>query len=168
MKSANKNLKIYPSFKNMFLTILSAYVVIVLACILISLLTNYLQNGVFGFLTLDYILIAILTGITIFFIFFTKYRAYYLLTPNGLVVQKYTKKVFYPYKDVVYIDDIRSRKEKKVYLYFVKGSEAILSSDKQNQLLSQLLLRCENTLTRVDFLKKFPNKNLSDKKVKKR
>lgn len=170
MKKIDSNMKIYPSFKNMLLVILSAGGVIILFTVLFTILSNYITTMNTGNITLfylgDLILPGILVCITIFFIIFTRFRSYYVFTPNGLVFQKYTKKVFYPYKEIIYIDDVRSRKENKVYIYMVSGSEAILSGDTNKVLLSQLLFRCENMLSRNDFLRKYPNKRLTETKSK--
>lgn len=167
MKSTSSNVKIYPSFKSMFITILISFFVIEIVIVCADLLIQYLTKGVVGLSILDIILLCVVFVSTVIFIIFTKYRAYYLLTPNGVVVQKYFKKTFYNYKDVIYIDDIRSKKDKRVYLYLVKGSEVTLTSDSKNNLLNQLILRCENLLSRVEFLKKFPNKNLNYSKKRK-
>lgn len=146
----------------MLFTILSCFGIIFLLTLLSSFLSYYFKEKKIGLTYIDGILLGIEIVLTIFFIIFTRYKCYYLLEEDGFSFYKYTSKKYYLYKDIAYIDELKSRKEKKVYLYFYDSNDRILASDNKNTLLKQLQLRCDNTLSRIDFVRKFPNKKLND------
>lgn len=169
MESKNSSLKkIYPSVKTMLTLIISAYLIILICCIAISLVSNYITSQMIGFKPLDYIIYGILTFVTIIFILITRFRIYIIINTNNFVNQKYFKSVTYDYNKIIFIDDIRSRKDKKVYIYFNNGNELVLTSDARNTLLREIMERCPNLMSRLDFVKKFPNKDLSSHNIKKK
>lgn len=103
------------------------------------------------------ILPIILVSLSIAFSIYSYIRAYYILDNKGITQQLLFKKKFFPYNEIAYIDDIRSRRTKTLVFYLTNGRQVMLAMDNSCKMLFEVSERCPNLSSRSDFLKKHPN-----------
>ena len=109
--------------------------------------SDYIIFGSWVLLTCGYLLVTIKWG-------------YYTITKESLVQRRFTKELYYFYKDVVFIDEEYSIKNKTLRFVMKNGDVRYLISDKKNILLEEMLKRCKNRLEKEDFSIKYPNVKL--------
>lgn len=103
------------------------------------------------------ILPIVLVALSIAFSIFSYIRAFYILDSKGITQQLLFKKKFFPYNEISYIDDIRSRRTKTLVFYLSSGRQVMLAMDNSCKMLFAVSERCPALLSRSDFLKKHPN-----------
>lgn len=149
-------MKIRPSQLKTCLIILGSGVVFV-GLSLISPIINIVKGQ---FKIVDIVLPIILVVVSIVFSLVTYLRAYYYLDRTYFIQQFIIKKKLFYYNNISYIDDIRSRRSKTLVMYLNTGRQVILAMDKNCKLLFEVSSRCQNLLSRSEFLRKHPNVRL--------
>lgn len=109
---------------------------------------------------LPYLIISIwLVGAVVFYILTIKFN-YYTLYKKYVVVHRYTKQMTYYFSDVLYIDEVQSEKKKTIIFVTNKGHSRYLIFDKKNILYPIMKEKCQNTISKEQLMKKFPNLDL--------
>lgn len=145
--------RIYPSFKALLAIYVPVYLIVLIVFYLIvgvtfpPTLTHYLISG--GW-----------TILTIFYLIYGYKSSYYELNKHELIHTKGGTRLIYPFKDIVYIDEVYS--DKKLSLRFVtrKGDERYLAHDPKRIIYSELKKRVPVTLTKSELLKAYPKLKL--------
>ena len=81
---------------------------------------------------------------------------YYIIEKDRLVVKKFNKVLFFPYKDIVYIDEEESLKSKIVTFITNKGDVIYLNFDKKGILFETLVNKCKNVTSKEEAKRKYP------------
>ena len=143
---------IYPNMKK---TLFYFFLISVLALFLFYLTID--GSFTFPFPTKDYIFFAGWLAITLVYFFITLKMSYYRLEKKGLYQKRMTKEYFYDYKEIIYIDEEWSRKNKILLFVTNRGHAIYLILDKKQTLLDEMLKRCPNLVSKDETKARFPN-----------
>lgn len=129
-------------------------VYIVLAAAIFLFLRNYFtqkwdisQPIIISIYTLVFILAFILS--------YTCY--YYEIGKRSILVTKFTKKIEYFYKDILYLDDSKGSKIKIITFVTYRGDVIYLNNDKDGKVYDALANKCSGLLSYAEIKDKFPN-----------
>jgi len=148
-------MKIYPNMKKTLLIFLG-----------FSILILFVFYATFGGSftwppkTSDYILFAGWFIITAVYFVITLRMGYYTLEKDALYQRRLTKEFCYPYKEIIYIDEEWSRKNKILFFVTDRGTSIYLIMDKKQVLLEEMLKRCPKLLNKEEVQIRFPNVKL--------
>lgn len=94
---------------------------------------------------------------SIIFCAFIYFRSKYELAPHGLIQQMIFKKLFYPYKEIVYIDEEKSENGHNLVVYTKSGRCVYIPLDRKKILFEEMKKRCKDVLPKDEFMRKYPN-----------
>lgn len=94
----------------------------------------------------------------ILFILF-KYN-FYEITNSEIKHHRYNNILIYKYDEILYIDEVYTKKHKTVLFYTNLGDARYLILDKEEKIYSALEKNCKNLISREEFQAKFPNVKL--------
>lgn len=128
---------------------ISMAVILFLCCIKLFVFSTWtwVQWMIIGI----YFLLAGMTSVV------TPFNLYYEVTKTYVEETKFNKKLVYNFSDIVYINEERSEKKKKVCFYTRFGHVKELYFDKDNVLYRTMLINCKNRLTKEEFERRYPN-----------
>lgn len=137
---------------------------IILTFLISSLVAAFLLFGLFykSFLTwpwdiIPYCVIAIWLALSIIYLILSLKANYYVLEDKYVCVHRFKKEMYYYFKDVVYIDEIYSKKHKTIRFVTNRGDIRYLTFDKENKLYPIFLKKCKNILNYDELMIKYPN-----------
>lgn len=87
----------------------------------------------------------------------TPFNLYYEINKKYVEEVKFTKRLVYNFSDIIYINEERSEKKKKVCFYTRFGHVRELYFDKQNIIYKSMLANCKNLMSKEDFERRYPN-----------
>ncbi len=100
------------------------------------------------------------------------YRSYYVLNDHELVQHQLIKAIRIPYDNIAYIDIKASSKGRNLYLILHDKLPLVLTQDKKQILLDELVKRCHKTLTVQELKEKgyleWQNEIANDKRYRRR
>lgn len=70
---------------------------------------------------------------------------------------RFGKEEVFEFKKVLYIDEPYTEKHKALCFYLNTGKLKFISFDKDKKILDVFLSHCKNTITREQFISRFPN-----------
>ncbi len=124
---------------------------------LISMIVFYFMIAVaWPPVLLHYILLGAWTLVTAFYIIFANRRSYYVFSKKELKHYRGKQILYYPYKDIWFIDEFYSDKKNSIRFFTNRGDERYIIHDKNKTIYKELLVRCPNLLTKADYRAKFP------------
>lgn len=145
--------KIHTSFKGLLLIYLPIY--------LLMTIIFYLTVGIVFPPTLTHYLIIVgWTILTAFYVIYGYKNSYYELTKHEIIHTKGANKLHYPYKDIVYIDEVYSAKKLSIRFVTSKGDERYLAHDKGKLVYKTMLEKVERQMTKDELNQKFPRLRL--------
>lgn len=116
---------------------------------------QYVKNN----LLTDLIYTIIIFAICVIFLILTLVKSYYEFD-NKHLIYKAMKTYEYTYDNIIFINEEYSRKHGTLEFYLSNGKNVLLTMDKDKILLEELLKRCKKTISKEEFLKKFPTAKL--------
>lgn len=115
-----------------------------------------------------YIIIVIwLAILVVTTIYFTKFN-YYIINADGFTQVKFNQKTNFYYRNILFIDEIWTRKHKKIYLLTNEGIEKFFALDKEQVLLDLLLTNCKNVISTEEVFFRFPQVKIGMTKEQKK
>ena len=73
---------------------------------------------------------------------------------------RFAKEEVYEFKNVLYIDEPYTEKHKTLTFYLKDGKLKFISFDKDKKILDVFLMHCKNTISREEFIARFPTTKL--------
>lgn len=83
--------------------------------------------------------------------------SYYYYDKKGLYYKSFRKLYFYPFQDILYIDQPRAQKSSVLIFVTKTGKKITLTLDRKKEILQVLLKRCPTLLEKEEILLRFPN-----------
>lgn len=150
MKNQNK---IAPSFWSLFKIYIPIY--------LISVVVFYLIIGVvWPPKLMHYLLLGGWTIVTIIYLVLAYNKTHYELTKHEIVHYKGGAILYYPFKDIIYIDTNYSTKKGSIRFVTNKGDERFLLHDRKRLVYKEMVERCTNLRSKNDINRQFPKLKL--------
>lgn len=103
-----------------------------------------------------YIIIGIWVAILVVTIVFFVSHNYYIINADGITQVRFNQRKNFTYRNILYIDEIWTRKHKKLYFLTNEGIEKFLDLDKQQILLDLFLKNCKNLISTEEVFFRFP------------
>lgn len=104
--------------------------------------------------------VSIILGISVVFYILTMRSFYYEIEDKYFTVRRYSKVIQYSYDNIIFINEDRSEKEKKIIFYTEKTQMVSLLADKENKVYKTLLKKCPNRLSIEEFRRRHPEEKL--------
>lgn len=142
--------KYHARFLNLFLMYLVVFIISLFIFLIIP------GKPLFPPAPIHYIIIAIWVPLTIFYIIYAYKSNYYTLTKHALNHHKGRNTLIYNFKEIVYIDEAYSSKKGSIKFFTSKGDERYILHDKKREVYNIMLKRCNNTLSKEQFLQNYP------------
>lgn len=128
-----------------------------LAFYLAASIVFYLAAGfTFPPLLAHYIVLGLFTILTIGFILFAIFNSYYEFGKGYLLHVNASKKMYYEFNSILYIDLEWSLKHKTLLFYTDKGHARYLPFDKNNVLIKTVVAKTNKLITKEEYKKRFP------------
>ena len=154
-KAGNK--KLYLSKGKIIISFVIAFVSLEL---LFYLTIQFSETGAwFPFGTSFYIYTPILVILSLIFGILSVTKVYYEVDKNCIVHHKMNKEIEYSFKNITYIDEEWSRKNKQLRFFDKNGKEHYLVFDKEG-IIFDMALKYASPLSRDDFRRRFPKAKL--------
>ena len=83
-------------------------------------------------------------------------QSYYIITNSSLVHHRANKEINYDFKDILYIDEVYTKKHHTLLFYTNSGKDRFLILDKDELIYKILKEKCHNLLLKSEFQAKFP------------
>ncbi|MCQ3034836.1 MAG: hypothetical protein MJ248_01225 [Bacilli bacterium] len=154
-KAGNK--KLYLSKGKIIISFVIAFVSLEL---LFYLTIQFSETGAwFPFGTSFYIYTPLLVILSIIFGILSVTKVYYEVDKNCIVHHKMNKEIEYSFKNITYIDEEWSRKNKQLRFFDKNGKDHYLVFDKEG-IIFDMALKYASPLSRDDFRRRFPKAKL--------
>ncbi len=145
--------RIYPHFLNLLKIYLPIY--------LLAGIVFYLMVGVkFPPTLIHYLVVVGWTILTAGYLIFGSKNSYYTLTKHEIIHHKGAHKLYYAYKDIIYIDTTYSERKGSIRFVTSKGDERYLMHDKEHLVYKEMLAKVANLKTREEINRLFPTLKL--------
>lgn len=112
------------------------------------------------FTATDYILLAAYILLTIFSLIIVKYTFSISYDNTAIYITRFGKTNGYKFNDVLYIDEPYTEKHKALTYYRKDGKLVFIALDKEKQMLNVFKDNCKNTISREQFISRYPNTKL--------
>lgn len=147
------NKKIYTSFKGLLIIYLPIY-------LLVSIIFYLITGITFPPTLYHYLVLLIWTVTTVIYLIIGYKNSYYEITKHEIVHHKGRNTLYYPFKDIIYIDEAYS--EKKLSIRFVtrKGDERYLAHDPKKLIYKAMKEKVEKYWSLDEIKKQFPSLKL--------
>jgi len=126
--------------------------VVVAAIIFVSFMSFFLQKW-----DISQPIVLVIYTLIIIAIFLMSYCFYfYEIGKRSILVTKFTKKIEYFYKDILYIDESKGEKTKVITFVTSKGHVIYLNNDKEGKVYQALITKCDRLISYPEIKDKFP------------
>lgn len=154
-KAGNK--KLYLSKGKIIISFVIAFISLEL---LFYLTIQFSETGAwFPFGTSFYIYTPLLVILSIIFGILSVTKVYYEVDKNCIVHHKMNKEIEYSFKNITYIDEEWSRKNKQLRFFDKNGKDHYLVFDKEG-IIFDMAIKYASPLSRDDFRRRFPKAKL--------
>ncbi|MDY0214254.1 MAG: hypothetical protein RBS24_01795 [Bacilli bacterium] len=147
------NKKIYTSFKGLLIIYLPVY-------FLVAIIFYLIMGITFPPTLYHYLAVGIWTITTIIYLIFGYKSSYYEIGKHELIHHKGKQVLYYPYKDIIYIDENYSSKKLSIRFVTRKGDERYLAHDPQKLVYQAMLAKVEPYWSIEEINKAFPKLKL--------
>ncbi|HPY79581.1 MAG TPA: hypothetical protein PLY58_02585 [Bacilli bacterium] len=145
-------MKVWPSRKKVIwlgiAIFLFSAVLVFASCISIFLSKNWDYR--------QWLIIGVFLGMSIVIFILTISTYFYVIEKDQLVVVKFRRGLFYPYSDILYIEQNPNKKEATITIVMKSGQSIYLIPDKVNKLFEALEKNCKNLMSKEDVKNRFP------------
>lgn len=157
MSNKSSNKKLYLSNGKIIISFIISFVILEG---LFYLTIQFSQTGAWWPLgTSFYIYTPVLLVLSIIFGVLSIKKVYYEVDNNHIVHHKLNKEIEYSFKNITYIDEEWSRKNKQLRFFDKNGQEHYLVFDKEG-IIFEMALKHASPLSRDDFRRRFPKAKL--------
>ena len=156
--------RIFPK-KSKLLKLFSIY------CIVLLILIYGIFSSRFGWIYLeesqkggailqDVIALLIWAIISAFSLYIFLKENYYVILKEELVHHKFTKETKYRFSEILYVDEIYTKKHGTLLFYDKNAHRVYLVLDKESKVLDAINKKAKNLISRDEFHKRFPTVSL--------
>lgn len=147
------NKKIAPSFWSLFLVYIPVY--------LITMIVFYVLIAVaWPPLLMHYLILSGWTIVTVIYLVVGYKKTHYELTKHEIIHHKGNAILYYPFKDIVYIDKTYSERKRSMRFFTSQGDERYLMHDRKRLVYKTMVEKATNVRSLDEFKRQFPKLKL--------
>lgn len=145
-------MKVWPSLKKTL--IMAAGVFLFSAAVVFTSCINIFLFQAWDFR--QWLIIGVFLVSSIIILILTLTRYFYVIEKKNLVVVKFRRELFYPYSEIIYIDQNPKKKASTITIVMKTGQSIYLVPDKNNKIYEALQKNCNHLLDKQEVMNKFP------------